>query len=1739
MKKIKCLFVLIAVLLHAVNAHAELVDGVRKHPEPKASKLQFETEFYLYNVGAKGLLCAGNKYGTHSSVGTNGLWVKAESYSDDGSTIILRNSVEVGQFTGFREIFFANIDGDTYIDRNGQEDYFWKVEENGDYYRFSMDPSNPNYSEWYVDGSYWGWDESLDNGMNTNLWAFLQPSDEHHVDWIFTTKEDYEIYLKEYDIYKKAESLRSNIIIAEALNIDVAEAKAVYANESSTADELLEATGNIIELISQNKPEGSVDLTDYIINPNGSDNMGWEGNQPTFREGVAEHWNMSFDTYQVVEGIPNGVYTLSLQAFYRPGLLADDSYDNWISGTEDNVMLYADNGIETVSTPIKNIFEGATTESMGYENGGIGNGELSKTLEDGTTLYIPNDMTSAAAYFADSVIGPKYISQLSVLVVDNKLKIGINNEKLIYGHWALWDNWKLTYHGGEEDAYSNMLKSAVDNALDIINGAMVTTSLAEDFTNKLNTLEATTAEEYMAAQAVIKEETAKIKANIAAWSAYKEKIEYVKTLIENGTFEISNENVQTVAGYINTVGTTNIEALKLTTEELTNETNSLEDKITKLWSEAVKVNTDVTSAFFTNTDFSQDLQGWEWDQTMNSPWINSNIVQFSWNSDLYQKTDASPSGLYEMTVNGYYRKDGEITDYYKNYKYRSDNGINVKSNVNAYINNGYAPFMTVFEEKVPVNELYSDAFIPYEDSPYWYPTYDWDAATAFEAGRYINTVYGIVKESGTPLCIGAKEKNGAYAYLDNFKVIYRGYQMEYVSAAYDQTVEIIRNKYFGKEIRELVNPIIETGEAAKAAGDSIALFEALSSMQEFNAKIDSSAAEFEKLLDEAISILTADDDFTGALIDESKAFAESVIAGIKNGEYTTDEANSLYWELYNKRIVFNFGTGNYNNRVRGGSDVVIPITFENKADNITAFQIRINLPEGISIPMNEDDEYDIWLNEERVTNSHTLASSLQEDGSILVAVYSSKNAALKGTEGDMIYVRVAASEDTYEGGRDIRFNDIRISTKNAIEKELSDLWAWINIVQYTPGDVNNDGAITSDDRDAIINNINEIEVPNFKFEAADINEDGYVTPYDLIQLNYMLLGIVNEPVEDLTGAWVSAENNRAGKGVIFNHPINLTNEGDITAIRGRIYLSDFLSVEDIELSDRVSDDHTISFKKDGNTVLFVIYSPTNAPISGTEGTIMNLKMKISEEAPTGYEGSCQCNFTGIYSPGGCVIQFSNTWNWIMTITPADADGDGMVTINDMNSALNAIVGRPDWNFVQEAADVNNDGEFTVRDIVAIIRMLLNQGVAEAEVAAVAESFGFSFIPEEKTIRSRKQEEWTVAMSNTGDITAFQCDIYLPNEIYVNNIGDAFDIRLSERASATHNVISGMMSNGAIRVVVYSDQNEVISGTDGDLFTLGIEASLEAATSSQIDIRNIRVCTPDEVEYRGDDVTAYLNVKHYTPADVDGNGNISIVDVVAVVNGLMGIISDNFVFDAADMNHDGQITIVDVVGVVNVLLNGGSTQTRATESDAFGQKTVTVPVTNVTRSAAHQDLYVTDMALNGESTTLTVSLENAVSYTGVQFDMMLPENMRIADVSINGNSGHTAAFRNNRVVVYSMSNKAFTQNNAVMTITLEGSMTDNEDMAFTNIYAASADGKERALADAYVTDIQNIASELSVKAQDGCIIIDSPMEQSATIASVSGIAQKIKLTAGTNRIPVDGKGIYIVKVGKTVVKTNVR
>ena len=59
---------------------------------------------------------------------------------------------------------------------------------------------------------------------------------------------------------------------------------------------------------------------------------------------------------------------------------------------------------------------------------------------------------------------------------------------------------------------------------------------------------------------------------------------------------------------------------------------------------------------------------------------------------------------------------------------------------------------------------------------------------------------------------------------------------------------------------------------------------------------------------------------------------------------------------------------------------------------------------------------------------------------------------------------------------------------------------------------------------------------------------------------------------------------------------------------------------------------------------------------------------------------------------------------------------------------------------------------------------------------------------------------------------------------------------------------------------------------------------------------------------------------FIKGDANGDGNVTISDVVAIVNKILGNPSENFKEAAADVDGDGQITITDAVGVMNIILN---------------------------------------------------------------------------------------------------------------------------------------------------------------------------------------------------------------------------
>ena len=55
--------------------------------------------------------------------------------------------------------------------------------------------------------------------------------------------------------------------------------------------------------------------------------------------------------------------------------------------------------------------------------------------------------------------------------------------------------------------------------------------------------------------------------------------------------------------------------------------------------------------------------------------------------------------------------------------------------------------------------------------------------------------------------------------------------------------------------------------------------------------------------------------------------------------------------------------------------------------------------------------------------------------------------------------------------------------------------------------------------------------------------------------------------------------------------------------------------------------------------------------------------------------------------------------------------------------------------------------------------------------------------------------------------------------------------------------------------------------------------------------------------------------------MDGDGNVNIVDVTALINYLLGGSASNINLTAADCNTDGSVNITDVTALINYLLGG--------------------------------------------------------------------------------------------------------------------------------------------------------------------------------------------------------------------------
>ena len=213
------------------------------------------------------------------------------------------------------------------------------------------------------------------------------------------------------------------------------------------------------------------DCTDMLTNASFKDGFtGWEnvGGSAGTLGGLkdfpcVEVYNGTIHRHQVVEGAPDGIYSLKCYAFERPWNNAEGvptiSYI-FMNDFKTPVQNIRDGGItaeecvdETVDGgPIKNNFrEGGDPKEPFYSTGGTTNAD-SQFDRDGVTYYVPNGMSGASYAFRAG----RYEQTVYGLVEGGKMDIGISTGG-VNTEWVLWSNFVLTYEGKSAAALESIL----------------------------------------------------------------------------------------------------------------------------------------------------------------------------------------------------------------------------------------------------------------------------------------------------------------------------------------------------------------------------------------------------------------------------------------------------------------------------------------------------------------------------------------------------------------------------------------------------------------------------------------------------------------------------------------------------------------------------------------------------------------------------------------------------------------------------------------------------------------------------------------------------------------------------------------------------------------------------------------------------------------------------------------------------------------------------------------------------------------------------------------------------------------------------------------------------------------------------------------------------------------------------------------------------------------------------------
>ena len=227
----------------------------------------------------------------------------------------------------------------------------------------------------------------------------------------------------------------------------------------------------------------------------------------------------------------------------------------------------------------------------------------------------------------------------------------------------------------------------------------------------------------------------------------------------------------------------------------------------------------------------------------------------------------------------------------------------------------------------------------------------------------------------------------------------------------------------------------------------------------------------------------------------------------------------------------------------------------------------------------------------------------------------------------------------------------------------------------------------------------------------------------------------------------------------------------------------------------------------------------------------------------------------------------------------DSNGDDAVNEIDYSGVASYIMGETPEAFDVETSDVDENGTVDVRDYVGIANIITTGSIyggtsnnAKAAMSkgsampATDESDAENVIYVENVSGSKdSQVELSVRMRNASNIRGFQFDLYLPEGVTIANNAKASLSSDRLAAGDAHTLMVNEVSDGAVRFLCSSMNDESFAGGDGEIATLTVNIADNVANGDyDVVVKNALMTETDiSKSYEADDIKSTLTVLDQT------------------------------------------------------------------------------------------------------------------------------------------------------------------------------------------------------------------------------------------------------------------------------------